>query len=268
MQVLLSGVAFPHERGYFSGRSVNSFYGLYYFTTPYLYERDGTLHQGNPGELLINAPGSIVYHGPVSQKDSFTNDWMHISSDFGMLLQRYPIPCNTAIAIGPQNLLVAAIRQVSAEQLLRQPGFREKIDCILTQMVIDLHRLYTRSLEQTSEIRILSARDRVLCAPEHPWTLEEMAQLSGYSVSRFSVLYRARFGRSPKADLLEARLAMSRQQLAYSELPVSAIASACGFQSLYYFSKYFHRHTGCTPTEFRENARHFPLTNDRDHAIL
>ena len=252
MQVLLSGTDFPHEKGDFSPRKAVPFYGLYYFTTPFLYERDGVLHRGNPGDLLINPPGSVVYHGPVSREDSFTNDWMHISADFGALLERYSIPCNTAIAIGRQNIIASAIRQISSEQLLQQPGFQEKTDCILAQMVIDLHRLYARGLEQTSEIRIVTAREAVLSAPERPWSLEDMARLTGYSVSRFCALYTARFGCSPKTELLETRLAMARKMLAYSDLSVSSVAENCGFQSLYYFSKYFRQHTGLSPTKYRK----------------
>jgi len=251
MQVLLSGVDFPHEKGDFSGRKTVSFYGLYYFTTPFLYEREGKLCRGNAGDLLINPPGSVVHHGPVSPEDAFTNDWMHISADFGKLLERYPIPCNTAIAIGTRNTVATAIRQIDAEQLLRHPGYREKTDCILTQMVIDLYRLYNRSLAQTPELRIVTARETILSAPERPWTLEEMAQLTGYSVSRFCALYAARFGCAPKAELLEARLSMAKKMLSYSDLSVSAIAAGCGFQSLYYFSKYFRQHLGMSPSQYR-----------------
>ena len=118
-------------------------------------------------------------------------------------------------------------------------------------MVIDLYRLYNRSLEQTSEIRIVTARETILSAPEHPWTLEEMAQLTGYSASRFCALYAARFCCSPKAELLEARLSMAKKMLTYSDLSVSAIASACGFQSLYYFSKYFRQRLGVSPSQYR-----------------
>lgn len=250
MEVLLSGTDFPHENGEFSHRKTTPYYGVYCFSTPFLYEHDGTLCRGEPGDLLINPPGTVVYHGPISKDTSFTNDWMHISSDFGKLLARYPIPCNTAVALGPQQFLSAAIRQISAEQLLMRPGFQEKVDCILTQMVIDLFRICSRGPVRTPEARIESARDTILQAPERQWSLEEMAALSGYSPSRFSALYTARYGRSPKADLLETRFAMAKQQLIYSDLSISAIAAACGFQSLYYFSKFFRQRTGLSPSAY------------------
>ena len=254
MQVFLSGTDFPHRKGEMSVRKTVSFYGVYYFTTPFLYERDGILCRGNAGDLLINPPGSVVHHGAVSSEESFTNDWMHVSEDFSLLLQRYPLPCCVAIPVGSQRILYNAIRQINREQLLEQPGFQEKCDCILTQTVIDLYRIHTASPEHSPQAQILSARETILSAPEKLWTLDEMAALTDYSVSRFCALYAERFGKSPKAELLEVRLAKAKDSLAYSDLSVSAVAAGCGFQSLYYFSKYFRQHTGLSPTGYREKC--------------
>ena len=119
--------------------------------------------------------------------------------------------------------------------------------------MIDLSRLFRKSVLQTPIERIEAARDAVMRSLEKPWSLNEMAKLCGYSQSRFSALYSARFGCSPKADLLSARLENARQMLLYSGLSVSAIAEANGFQSIYYFSKYFKKQTGLSPSEFLKN---------------
>ncbi len=252
MEVFMSGIDFPHENGEFSRAKTVSYYGVYCFTTPFLYHRDGKLCRGEPGELLINPPGSLIHHGPASPEESFRNHWLHISADFGSLLQRYPLPLDTAFPLANQSVLPEAIRRLSREQLLKRPGWREAVDCILTQMVIELHRLSLQGPGQTVEGRLEEARNTFLEAPERPWTLEDMARLSGYSPSRFSALYNARFGISPKAELLDARIRMAKQMLSYTDLSVTAIAAACGFQSVYYFSKYFRKQTGLSPSRFAE----------------
>lgn len=254
MEVLLSGTDFPHEPGEFSAPKRVSYYGIFCFTTPFVYDRDGVLCRGEAGDLLINPPGSLIYHGPADPEESFRNHWLHVSADFGLLLQRYPLPLNSAFPLGGQGILPAAIRKLNAEKFLRRPGWQEAVDCILTQTVIDIYRLHLQSLEGTGEARLGKARDAFLAAPEQPWTLEAMAKLSGYSPSRFSALYAARFGVSPKAELLAARLSMAKQMLCYSDLSVTAIAAACGFQSVYYFSKYFRRHTGLSPSQWTADS--------------
>ena len=256
MQVLLSGTDFPHEPGEFSKPKTVSYYGFFCFTTPFLYHRDGSLHAGKPGEVLINPPGSLIYHGPTAPTDSFRNHWLHISEDFGKLLERYPLPLNRAFSFPNQAMIAEAIRRLKREQLLQQPGWEEAVDCILTQLVIDIHRFSLQGPEKPATVRLEEARNTFLASPELPWSLEEMAKRSGYSPSRFSNLYTASFGKAPKAELLEARIAMAKQMLAYSDLSISAVAAACGFQSLYYFSKYFRKQTGRSPTQWAEEHSH------------
>ena len=250
MELLLSGTDFPHEPGEFSKPKQVSFYGVFCFTTPFVYQKGGVFCRGDAGDLLINPPGSIIHHGPVEPTESFRNHWMHISPDFGQLLSRYPLPLNTAFPIQSQGLIPAAIRKLNHEQFLKRPGWQDAVDCILTQTVIDIHRLSLQGPDRTPEVRLEEARNTFLGAPEQPWTLEEMARISGYSPSRFTALYTACYGISPKAELLQARLSMAKQMLSYSDLSVTAISSACGFQSVYYFSKYFRKHTGVSPSQW------------------
>jgi AraC-like DNA-binding protein len=251
MELLLSGTDFPHEPGEFSKPKQVGYYGVFCFTTAFVYEKDGILCRGEAGDLLINPPGSIIHHGPAEASESFRNHWMHISADFGQLLQRYPLPLNTAFPLKSQGLIPAAIRKLNHEQFLKRPGWQEAVDCILIQTVIELHRLWLQGPERTPEVRLEEARNTFLGAPERPWTLEEMARLSGYSPSRFIALYTACYGTSPKAELLQARLSMAKQMLAYSDLSITAIANACGFQSVYYFSKYFRKQTGLPPSQWK-----------------
>lgn len=255
MQVLLSGTDFPHEPGEYSRPKTVSYYGVYCFTTPFVYHKDGRLCPGSAGELLINPPGSVIHHGPADPSQSFRNHWLHLSPDFGRLLERFPLPLDVAFPIPDPTLLSDAIRRLTRERMLQKPGWQEAVDCILTQLVIELHRQQALERERRAEFRLNEARSALLGAPERPWTLEQMAKLAGYSPSRFSALYQEQFDISPKAELLEARLSMARQMLRYSDLSVTAIAAACGFQSVYYFSKYFRKRTGLSPTQWATENR-------------
>ena len=82
-----------------------------------------------------------------------------------------------------------------------------------------------------------------------------MAALCGYSVSRFSVLYKEQFGCSPKQDILNARIELACRMLRYTGVSITEIAAACGFQSIYYFSKYFKKVTGLSPKNYAENKK-------------
>ena len=81
-----------------------------------------------------------------------------------------------------------------------------------------------------------------------------MASLVGYSESRFSALYKERFKVSPIADLIAKRVDEAKLLIKYGSLSLSEISSVVGFNSLYYFSKYFKKRTGMSPKEYRSRT--------------
>lgn len=256
MKFLYGEPDFPHEKGEFCVRAKYNYYSFYCFLTPFLYEKDGVLLKGEAGDILINAPDEVVYHGPVSPEHSFTNDWIHAEGDdLKGLMEKYPIPSLTPFRHPNPHLIKNAVVKIRRELALKRHGYKDKINCIFTELIIELHRISNKMLIATTpKGRIEAAREEVMQSPEKPWILENMAELSGYSPSRFSALYKEIFGISPKADLLKCRMELAESMLRYSGLSVSAIATACGFESIYYFSKYFKTYHGVAPTAYITTA--------------
>jgi LacI family transcriptional regulator len=58
-------------------------------------------------------------------------------------------------------------------------------------------------------------------------------------------------GRTPKQEIVRARLARAKELLIQTDLPLAAIAERVGFQSPGYFCEVFHEKVGCTPGVFR-----------------
>ena len=52
-----------------------------------------------------------------------------------------------------------------------------------------------------------------------------------------------------------SRMNHARALLAATSLPVSEIASQCGYESNIYFSRHFKKKTGMTPSEYRSSQR-------------
>lgn len=255
MQVIYSGAEFHNKKGMFSSRHPFDYYGVFYFYTPFIYEKRGQLIRGEAGDLLLSQPGNIVYHGPISSEESFVNDWIYISKDLSALLKKYPIPFEENIHIGKNNILNFAIKAIEKEQNLKRAGYEDKIDCILTEMLIDLHRTYINQKNENRESLIESVHKQIMINPERDWTLNKMAELSGYSPSHFSAVYLKQYGISPKQALLSKRLVMAEQMLILGQYSIGEISESCGFRSIYYFSKYFKKHYGVSPTEFAKGRK-------------
>ena len=87
------------------------------------------------------------------------------------------------------------------------------------------------------------------------WPIQRFARELGLSETSLNRLCRRLTG-STGFDLLQQRLALeARRQLIYAADSVSGIASALGFKDSAYFSRFFRRHSGVSPHEFRRQHR-------------
>ncbi len=273
MKVIACENSFPHPPGSFCPKCKFPHYVVCCFSTPFLYEIDSRLLSGNPGDYLIMTPGTIVYHGPQTSEESFINDWMHIGgADFDALLQHYPLPLNTAFAFGRSDYLNRCIPRIKKELLFKHAGYDDMINGYITETIIKMHRLYQKQLyPDSAHSQIDAAREAFLQNPDRQWTLQQMAELSGYSVSRFSYLYNEMFDKSPKAELIAARIELARQLLLSSSYSITEISEHCGFKSIYYFSKYFKKTVGVTPSEYaklysEKSFKRVPASSDTAYA--
>ena len=252
MNIGLFGIDFSHSKGDFCIRRAFTHYTVCSFDTDFLYEKDGILAEGKKGDLLIMEPGYIVYHGPRKDaKEGFVNDWLQVGGkDFANLLSRYPLPTNIAFPIGKSYPLRPFLEQIQAEFRCPEDGRAEIITSILTQMIISLYRAWRHYHAQPVDRSIHVVAEAVSQDPGHPWHLPELADLSGYSVSRFSELFRTQYGYSPTQFVLRQRINLAKQYLLSGQASVSYIAEVCGFQSANYFCKYFKQVVGCPPSQY------------------
>ena len=86
----------------------------------------------------------------------------------------------------------------------------------------------------------------------HPWTIEEMAQFCHLSKPQFFVVWRREMHQTPHQFLTGLRMEQARELLEKTDYPVKGIASLCGFDQLFSFSRVFRHHFHTTPTEYRQ----------------
>ena len=254
MEIKFCGVDFFHKKGEFCPKNRLKFHFISYFRTDFLYEADGELLRGEAGDVLIIPRGELVYHGPVPEAEvGFKNDWLCVDGDdFLEIIKAYPLPTGKPFKVNGRRILSHCIEKIKNEQALLSEGWRDVCELYLKEALIELYRAYSNSGERNSKEKIEALRRELSAHPSHAWTLESMAKFCGYSESRFSALYRDIYQTSPMADLINIRLESAKLMLTYSNLTVSEVAEAVGFSSLYYFSKYFKKSTGKSPSEYKK----------------
>ena len=247
------GIDFPHEKGRFCPKVIRNYYTVCCFSTPFIYLLNGEYVQGNKGDIIIHTPGAVVHQGSVPEAETgFVNDWFHIEgNDFTELLEKYPVPLNRAFSVNQGYFFRKYAVCLMEEFNGGEKGSNDMIDSILTQMMVELHRAYEKTTTKLDGIsQVIGIRKQIIANPEKNWTLCEMSQKSGYSISRFSELYLKLYGVSPIEDVLTQRINMAKRLLSLGQASVSYTAQNCGFSSINYFSKYFKKVTGLTPREY------------------
>lgn len=85
-------------------------------------------------------------------------------------------------------------------------------------------------------------------------TVEEAASNVGLSVSQFARRFKQSLNMTPCEYLCELKLNKSEQLLTDTDLSVKLISELCGFCNEYYFSQFFKKRTGVSPSKFRNSA--------------
>ncbi len=103
--------------------------------------------------------------------------------------------------------------------------------------------------------RLLRAKDRMDAASHEEWPVERLARVSGVSDAHFARSFKQAFGVPPHRYLLTRRIERATALLRDTDLSITEIAFATGWESLGTFGRTFRDITGESPSAVRARAR-------------
>lgn len=126
---------------------------------------------------------------------------------------------------------------------------------LATGLVLSMLRSYSRrstdSLDQPEFLNWITSFMSLHLSK--PLSVSDMAEHAGLSASRFSQVFRDRFGRPPHQFLLHLRIQRAQDLLQHTGLTMREISVQCGFSDVHHFAKTFKRLSGQTPGSYRAN---------------
>jgi AraC family transcriptional regulator len=150
---------------------------------------------------------------------------------------------------------VAAVRREAQQQPL---GSALYVEAVATQLAVHLLRKYAsvtfrepsgkKGLSPTQVRRLTEYIDNRL---HEQLSLETLAVVAGVGVWTFTRHFRASFGRTPHAYIIERRIDRARRLLAQSCLPIKEVALVCGFADQAHMTRVFQTHLRTTPALLR-----------------
>lgn len=174
-------------------------------------------------------------------------------------LWQQPIAIDFAEAPERFARLRVMLDQIAAEFAERPPGWVALLEWLAAGSLLLVARQLaaTRTAAARRPDHDLFDQFRALLEAHvlQHWAVPNYAAALGVTESRLNRACRAVAHRSA-FTVIQDRLALeARRKLIYIAAPVSVLAYELGFEDPAYFWRFFRRHTGLTPTEFRRQAR-------------
>jgi transcriptional regulator GlxA family with amidase domain len=122
-----------------------------------------------------------------------------------------------------------------------------------TGLILSILRGYSRrSSESAEEPEFLNWITSYMSLHlSEPLSVSDMAGRAGLSASRFSQVFRNRFGRPPRQFLLHLRIQRAQDLLHHTSLTRREISAQCGFSDVHHFAETSRRLSGQTPGSYR-----------------
>jgi AraC-like DNA-binding protein len=184
--------------------------------------------------------------------------WLHFSgTEVPLLALQYGLEPYQKYRLAETGELMLHAGMLIKELQLKRTGFMHTCAGYLLLMLMSAKRRIESGLSLEKQGRAPDLTCIVEDIQSNYAQTKEMAdyaQMCSLSVSRFAHLFTERYHQSPHSFRLEVRISQAKYLLKDTLIPVQEIARNVGYQDPLYFSRLFKKHTGASPTEFRENA--------------
>ncbi len=228
-------------------------YLFLFFHTPMEIKMGRKITSIQPGGCILYTPGTPQDYWAIRE---FTNSFVHFQLLDSEAIKDCDFPVNEVFYPRHREVIDRLLQQLYVENSERAPHYEEMQNLILRQIFMELSRQSTEAVEGiAADIGVFhvvkNARREILTHPTTKWNVESMAALTHMGVSQFYHYYTKFFEKSPKAELLEVRLERAKYLLLNESLTVSQVALHSGFQDTSHFIRYFKKHVGVTPLQYK-----------------
>lgn len=233
-------------------------YLFLYFMTPMKVQLGAENVLAREGAFLLYTPEQPQIYQAVRK---FKNSFLHFRSDEDSFVRAYDLPVNQIVYLSNPEALNELLRTIYVENVTKMDHYAEQSDKLIHQLFILFARQYhahgaNTVLPSGLYPQFQKARIEILTHIDRDWHSDNMAALTNLGTSQFYSYYKLFFNRSPKAELLDARIERAKYLLKAEKLPVSQAAALSGFDNLSHFTRYFKKMCGMTPSAYAGNQPH------------
>lgn len=236
-------------------------YLFLYLITPMKIQLGTKIITTRENAFLLYTPGMPQIYQAVRR---FKNSFVHFTCDDDSFLTDYDLPANRIVYLPDPAAVNALLRGIYVESVLKQDYYPEQVDLLMRHLFILFSRqvhICARESDIPADLyeQFRKARIEILTHLDRAWDTDSMAALTNLGVSQFYNYYKLFFNRSPKSELLDARLERAKYLLRVEALPVGQAAAFSGFSNLSHFARYFKLQCGMSPSEYAHSRHADPV---------
>lgn len=209
------------------------------------------------GHMILYRPNeeqNYVYYG-VDDTEVY---WVHFTgSDTAQILDTYDFPRKENVFYtGNAVIYESLLKEIILELQKRRPQFEELIMMYLRQLFlfIQRNRMETSSASTDAVIQEVElAKKYFYDHYTEAISIEDYARSRHMSTCWFIRTFRTLTGSTPLQYIHSIRIANARALLEHTQYNITEIASLVGFDDPLYFSHFFKKHTGISPSKYRNH---------------
>ncbi len=214
----------------------------------------GQTVKAGPGDLML-IPEKTVHSCWLPEDGYAKKCWCHFSlkNEAGKFFERFVL--EPVLHVPNRAAVKKLFRQMFHSENLPTP----QKELAATNAICSLVQYY---FEHTNVIVREVASDRIKQVIDfieqhyaENLTLEQLAQVAGYSTTHLSKRFHEVTGMPPIRYLSHVRIENAKHMLQYSDDPIGQIMEKCGFTDPAYFSRIIKKTLGFSPQSYRELYR-------------
>jgi AraC-like DNA-binding protein len=156
------------------------------------------------------------------------------------------------LAPGPARVLEENVDDYAQAIALLYKETRGRQNPQVSRLLVELLRLELGAvISSATRSRLERVWQAVDARLEHPWTLEELAQLAHLSTEGLRQRTHIEIGRSPMRQVTHLRMQRASYLLRMTSSSIETVALAVGFENAFAFSTAFKRWSGRRPSDLR-----------------
>lgn len=216
----------------------------------------GELRAG-PGSLVLLRPGTLHDYGRPEEAPTWEFLWTHFHPrDPWRDLLAWPevapgLMCLDLAQAQERARIMRRLADAYRVAIGPHPRAHELAFNALEEVLLRCDAENPRGKTPPLDGRVRRAMELMLRDMRKQISLDDLAEQSGLSASRLGQLFREQLGRTPQQFIELHRLRRAQQLLERTNRAISEIAYDVGYESPFYFTLRFKKHTGQSPRAYR-----------------